>query len=374
VIKGIIKMIIVALIFLGLLWLGGYSFSSFQHSIDLKNPGEVYEPLIDELPDLPNVDVPDLPDVEDPLVSNDDNNSEVASDTDTNLPNVDIPDISDYPTELEPVDVNLPQAGKGELSEIELSTTRNIKLTINGQSIELTSTTTAKFVKWLATNYNEDEEVEFEELAPIDEETSSEETKKQIEYETVLTSKEDLDTIVATITTVEKLEELDGYDRNEYEKPVQSYELNGETYNRNDYSWKNSEFLISEEPFEYICPYTGETITDESKLDFDHIVPLKSTYLRGADKWTQEQKNEYAYDQSIGIDVLNSANRSKSDKGPTEWLPTENIEDYCYSWIYICSKYNLVMTEEELEICMDEINTALNNGETIQLLGIVNIQ
>lgn len=368
-IKGIIKMIIVALIFLGLLWLGGYSFSSFQHSIDLKNPGEVYEPLVDELPDLPNVDVPDLPEVEDPLVSNNDDNSEIASDTD-----VDIPNINDYPTELEPTDINLPQAGKGELSEIELSTTRNIKLTINGQSIELTSTTTAKFVKWLATNYNEDEEVEFEELAPIDEETSSEETKNQIEYETVLTSKEDLDTIVATITTVDKLEEIDGYNRNDYEKPVQSYELNGETYNRNDYSWKNSEFLISEEPFEYICPYTGETITDESKLDFDHIVPLKSTYLRGADKWTQEQKNEYAYDQSIGIDVLNSANRSKSDKGVTEWLPTENIEDYCYSWIYICSKYNLVMTEEELELCMDEINTALENGETIQLLGIVNKQ
>ena len=103
-IKGIIKTIIVVLIFLGLLWLGGYSFSSFQHSIDLKNPGDVYEPLVDELPDLPNVDVPDLPEVEDPLVSNNDDNSEIASDTD-----VDIPNINDYPTELEPTDINLPQ-------------------------------------------------------------------------------------------------------------------------------------------------------------------------------------------------------------------------------------------------------------------------
>ena len=91
-------------------------------------------------------------------------------------------------------------------------------------------------------------------------------------------------------------------------------------------------------------------------------------YLRGADKWTEEQCNEYAYDQFVGVDVFNSANRSKSDKGPTEWLPDENIEDYCYSWIVICSKYNLSMTQEELDICIKEIKSALSNDETVQLL------
>ena len=92
-------------------------------------------------------------------------------------------------------------------------------------------------------------------------------------------------------------------------------------------------------------------------------------YLRGAINWTEEQQNEYAYNQWIGVDVLNSANRSKSDKGPTEYLPEVNVEDYCYSWLLICSKYNLVMTNAEIDICSKYINNAFLNNEPITHLG-----
>ena len=127
-----------------------------------------------------------------------------------------------------------------------------------------------------------------------------------------------------------------------------------------------------------MCPYTGTIIQDMDdnkqdndfgNLDYDHIVPLKSTYLRGAKDWTDEQKNEYAYDQWVGVDVLNSANRSKSDKGPCEYLPDINVEDYCYSWLMICSKYNLSMTQEEIDICVNNITIALENGEEVTFLG-----
>ena len=347
-IKRIIKIIVVILIFLGLLGLGGYSFSSFKHSVGIKNPGDVYEPLVDNLPDIPDIPI---------------NTPEITENTTTE----DNDTTTELPTELEPVDVNLPQVGTGELSKIEIPTNRNIRVTINGNSLELNSTTTVSFIKWLANNYSDNKKVEYEELEVKNEE---EKDTSNISYNDILESKEDLDILVSTIKIVDKLPEYDDYDRNTYEKPIQSYNIGDTKYNRNDYAWKTSEFLISEEPFEYVCPYTGETITDESKLDYDHIVPLKSTYIRGAKDWTYEQRNEYAYNQYVGVDVYNSANRSKSDKGPTEWLPNENIEDYCYSWLLICSKYNLVMTEEEVQICVDEINIAIENGETIQRLGI----
>lgn len=95
----------------------------------------------------------------------------------------------------------------------------------------------------------------------------------------------------------------------------------------------------------------------------------RNNYLRGASEWTDEQRNAYAYDQSVGVDVLNSANRSKSDKGPTDWLPDINRGSYCYSWLVICQKYNLSMTKDEIQLCNTEINKAIANGETIEFMG-----
>lgn len=71
----------------------------------------------------------------------------------------------------------------------------------------------------------------------------------------------------------------------------------------------------------------------------------------------------------MGVDVLNSANRSKADKGPAEWLPDVNRGSYCYSWLVICQKYNLSMTQEEIDICNSEINKAIANGEKVEFMG-----
>ena len=68
--------------------------------------------------------------------------------------------------------------------------------------------------------------------------------------------------------------------------------------------------------------------------------------------------------------ILSSANRSKSDKGPANYLPKENVEDYCYAWLYLCSYYHLAMTQEEIDICVNEINAAFERGETVEFLGM----
>lgn len=50
-------------------------------------------------------------------------------------------------------------------------------------------------------------------------------------------------------------------------------------------------------------------------------------------------------------------------------MPDINIADYCYSWLAICSKYELSMTQDEIDLCVDNITIALDNGEEVSLLG-----
>lgn len=272
---------------------------------------------------------------------------------------------------------------------IEISYVRSIKIKLDDKEIELTSKNTAEFIRWLDNNWHADAEISYE--VDKTEETSEDSSNTQnssvqngsvnstgeLVYDTTLANEANLNALVSSINVIDKLPEYDDYDRTTYEKPVISYTLDGKKTNRNDYAWKTSPWYNAEDNT-YMCPYTGTIIQDMDdnkqdndfgNLDYDHIVPLKSTYLRGAKDWTDEQKNEYAYDQWVGIDVLNSANRSKSDKGPCEYLPDINVEDYCYSWLMICSKYNLSMTQEEIDICVNNITIALENGEEVTFLG-----
>ena len=267
---------------------------------------------------------------------------------------------------------------------IEISYVRAIKIKLDDKEIELTSKNTAEFIRWLDNNWHADAEISYE--VDKTEGTSEDSSNTQngsvnstgeLVYDTTLANEANLNALVSSINVIDELPEYDDYDRTTYEKPVISYTLDGKKTNRNDYAWKTSPWYNAEDNT-YMCPYTGTIIQDMDdnkqdndfgNLDYDHIVPLKSTYLRGAKDWTDEQKNEYAYDQWVGVDVLNSANRSKSDKGPCEYLPDINVEDYCYSWLMICSKYNLSMTQDEIDICVNNITIALENGEEVTFLG-----
>ena len=264
----------------------------------------------------------------------------------------------------------------------------------NGNEIkELSSNNTMDFIKWLDTNYNDDisycvedtiTDISIEDTDTLtDTLNSTKETESNTKESTLNESIStdyliDSDTLelIESINVISELPKYTDYDRSNFEKPIKSYIYNGKKVNRNDYAWKTSKYF-NEKDFTYTCPYTGKVIKDldDNKqdndfgiLDYDHLVPIKSAYLRGAKDWSAKQQNEYAYDQSVGVDVLNSANRSKSDKGPAEWLPDVNKGSYCYSWIVICQKYKLSMTEEEINICKTEINNAIKNGETIEFM------
>lgn len=382
--KRLVRVVIVFCLLGCLLGLGGYTFKKFAEESHLKNPYTVLSPLFNKNKTVNNTTSPSVSPI--PTIT-----STETQPTDT--PNTPKP-TTDYSNEYIDENGNL----KDRHSTENIPTT--VTISIDGKEQTLTELNTLSFINWLENNYTDDSEVllvpETQQLTIITPTTTEGVTPTvtggvtptlpvvngEVKYDLYLTNEEDLAVMVQSIRVIKSLPsdkdaEWSTYNRDDFEKPVVSYKLNGHTYNRNDYAWKTSSFFDSS-TFTYTCPYTGTVITDLddgkqdydfANLDYDHIVPLKSAYLRGARDWSNEKKNEFAYDQLVGIDVLGKANRSKSDKGPTKYMPTENIEDYCYAWLYLCSYYDLAMTQEEIDVCVSHIKNAFSTGETVEFLG-----
>jgi len=103
---------------------------------------------------------------------------------------------------------------------------------------------------------------------------------------------------------------------------------------------------------EWLDPFTGETITDATKLDVDHMVPLKNAHDSGGWAWDKDRKKAYAnymtYEDHL-IAVTASANRKKGAKGPEDWKPSNEAYwcDYAKDWIEIKSQWNLTATNAE---------------------------
>lgn len=165
-------------------------------------------------------------------------------------------------------------------------------------------------------------------------------------------TKEEADAIMMKIRISEP-ETTEKYNRDLFENPSRKYEYKGVKLTRNKYAWHISKWLIrnDEDDFVYKDPYTGLMIRDESKIDFDHIISLNYAWYHGAYKWSNEKKNNFSYNASIGVDVSSSANRSKGAKGPSDWLPVENPEDYCWSYFIVASTYDISMTRSDFDVC-----------------------
>lgn len=89
---------------------------------------------------------------------------------------------------------------------------------------------------------------------------------------------------------------------------------------------------------------------EPEKIDIDHTVPLKWAYVHGANKWTDQQRNEFANNYTdeyhlVPLSVYN--NRSKGSKGPDRWLPPHNRCLYIKVFIEIVNKHKLEFNSEE---------------------------
>lgn len=99
----------------------------------------------------------------------------------------------------------------------------------------------------------------------------------------------------------------------------------------------------------WIDPYSGDTFTDASKLDIDHVIPLSYAAKAGGQSWDATKKEQFANDTSQLLAVSASENRKKSDDGPADYMP-KNKEYHCeYSklWVDTAAKYNLTITQKD---------------------------
>ncbi|MER8097899.1 hypothetical protein [Streptomyces goshikiensis] len=67
-------------------------------------------------------------------------------------------------------------------------------------------------------------------------------------------------------------------------------------------------------------------MTDGARLDVDHFVPLAEVYDSEHVPWSAARPEAYANDQGSPdtlIAVSAASNRSKADKDPAEWLPSD---------------------------------------------------
>ncbi len=97
----------------------------------------------------------------------------------------------------------------------------------------------------------------------------------------------------------------------------------------------------------WTSPYSGDVIYQASKIDMDHVVPLKWAWSHGAKSWSKTQREALANDPANLLAVEASLNRQKGAKGLNEWLPPKNQCQYILRFERIVKKYNLTLTSTE---------------------------
>lgn len=109
---------------------------------------------------------------------------------------------------------------------------------------------------------------------------------------------------------------------------------------------KDMRTINTENSGEWICPYTGATITSPSDLVIDHIVPLSYAYEHGGDDWSAEEKELFANDLDNLLAVSIKGKKEKDSKGLAKYSPYTSYRcQYTKNVISILHKYNLDITE-----------------------------
>jgi hypothetical protein len=116
--------------------------------------------------------------------------------------------------------------------------------------------------------------------------------------------------------------------------------------------------------------YDNQTITTAGSLDIDHYIPLAESWGSGASTWSTERRTLFANDTDYApslIAVSASSNRSKSDRDPAEWLPT-NVAyqcDYAKTWITVKYRWRLSVDIAEKRALKRIVKTCSNKKVTL---------
>jgi hypothetical protein len=89
---------------------------------------------------------------------------------------------------------------------------------------------------------------------------------------------------------------------------------------------------------------------DSTGFDVDHMVALAEAWDSGAKRWTAGTRKRFANDlgdRRTLVAVSASANRSKSDRDPAEWLPARGQCRYVREWTAVKIRWSLQVDRAE---------------------------
>ncbi|MCT2590223.1 HNH endonuclease family protein [Streptomyces sp. N2-109] len=101
----------------------------------------------------------------------------------------------------------------------------------------------------------------------------------------------------------------------------------------------------------WFSEYDGETWTEPSDVDIDHLIPLAEAWRSGASGWTQDQREGLANDLDVAqlIAVTDNVNQSKGDKDPADWMPPSTGYHCTYARMWVWVKHTYDMTVDAAE-------------------------
>lgn len=102
---------------------------------------------------------------------------------------------------------------------------------------------------------------------------------------------------------------------------------------------------------EWASPYDGKKITNPSELDIDHMIPLGYAAHHGGQAWSPAKKQQFANDTTQLVAVSANSNRSKSDKGPSEYMPQDSYKcEYAKAWVSTATKYGVSLEKKDKDV------------------------
>ncbi|KJS53486.1 hypothetical protein VM98_24860 [Streptomyces rubellomurinus subsp. indigoferus] len=117
--------------------------------------------------------------------------------------------------------------------------------------------------------------------------------------------------------------------------------------------------------------YDGVTVTDASRLDVDHVVPLAEAWDSGASAWTPLERERYANDLDEPralIAVTAKSNRSKADKDVSDWLPMPSDQcTYITDWTVVKTRWGLSIDQREQDTLHRLASGCPNEPITVEL-------
>jgi len=101
----------------------------------------------------------------------------------------------------------------------------------------------------------------------------------------------------------------------------------------------------------WTSPYDGETWSQPSDVDIDHMVPLAEAWRSGASSWSTDQREDFANDLDHAQlwAVTDNVNQSKSDHDPAEWKPPLRGFSCTYARAWVDVKYQWDLTADAAE-------------------------